>query len=64
MKTEIRRVIEGLEICEQAGGEVVAADREKILAGDTASLSDEQKAKLKELGWHKHSEDCFQIFVN
>lgn len=65
MKSTVRKVIEGLEMFEAAGGTEVAADHEVILAGYPDAMTEEQKVALRELGWAEDAQmECFRIFVN
>lgn len=63
-KTKLRRLIEGLQLIEEAASTDVAADHEVLYAGCPDQMNDEQKAKMKELGWLEAPEyDCWQIFI-
>jgi hypothetical protein len=62
--TKLRCLIEGLQLIESVGESEVAADHEVLYAGCPATMTDEQKATMKELGWRDAPEyDSWMIFV-
>jgi hypothetical protein len=62
-RTRIRRLIEGLELCEANGEMGVDAQHDVIYAGSLGFDEDDMEA-MAEFGWHREDEfGCWGFFT-